>query len=174
MADQAGDVVGDGEEGTFAFLPARRPEQVDHAAVLALAAVAQRVPGLALDDGLDIAAGAFAVFGLDEFDVAAADQLLGPVPQHTVAGGTDLGEALGFVDGTEHVHGVVHDPLVLHLQPGLVLQAQLQLAVALAQPLATFDGQARESLADHQEEGETQPEEHEQRRQVDRGVIAAR
>ncbi|MCY1345570.1 hypothetical protein D9M69_316330 [compost metagenome] len=174
VADQAGDVVGDGEEGSLAFQPARRPEQVDQAAILALAAVAQRVPGLALDDGLDVAAGAFAVLGQDELDIAAADHLLGPVAEHAVAGRADLGEALGFVHGAEHVHGVVHDPLVLQLQPGLVLQAQFQLAVALAQPLAALDGQARKPLADHQEEGEAQPEEHEQRRQVDGGVIGAR
>ncbi|MDT4832525.1 hypothetical protein FQZ97_660860 [compost metagenome] len=69
---------------------------------------------------------------------------------------------------------MVHDPLVLQLQPSLVLQAPFQFLVALAQALATFDGQAGKALADHQQQGEAQAEQHEQWRHVDRAGVAAR
>ncbi|MCY1489075.1 hypothetical protein D9M68_227880 [compost metagenome] len=145
-----------------------------HAAVLALAAVAHRVPGLAADDRLELGAGAVAVFGQDEVGIGSADQFVGAIAEHAVAGGADLDEALVRVDGAEYVHGVIHDPLVLCLQPGLVLQALLQFEVAFVQSPAALDGQAREALADHQQEGEAEPEEHEQRWQVDGGVVSAR
>ncbi len=104
-----GDVVGHRNAHALVLGPARRPLDVDHAAVLADIAVAEMQLGLAVHDLARRLQGALAVVRVHQVDQRFAQHLGGAVAEDALVAGIDIQVASLRIDHADRVEQQVHD-----------------------------------------------------------------
>ncbi|MNO80102.1 hypothetical protein D3C76_712940 [compost metagenome] len=98
-----GNVAGHGDAQLIDLGPTRRPQDIDHTAILAQVAVLEIQLGLAAHDFPRGVEGALTIGRVHQVDHGLADQLVGAVAENALASRADKNEATLFVDRTNGV-----------------------------------------------------------------------